>query len=243
MKYSQLCNTGSNAYSTIVAKDGLELKNIPTDFMSDELCMTAVKQNGLAIKDVPEKFHSSSLLIEAVKQNPQALKYITQSQELCDNAVSGDGMVLEFVDEIWKTQELCETAVRKSPSSIKWARQSPYLCLLAVKLSSKEIVHVVDEFKTTEVCEAVVASPFVGAGKYLPIEFKNRFDNFYKENGYESFGPIKICMNMCIYTCPCKHYIILEDGSASVWSSREIANLLKEHGLSHPHFDQYLSKE
>lgn len=36
-------------YLVMVRKDGLALKNIPLEYQTEELCMTAVKQNEVAL--------------------------------------------------------------------------------------------------------------------------------------------------------------------------------------------------
>lgn len=231
--YSKLCNVGTSF------KDELELKYIPTSELSHELCMKAVCQNGLAIKDVPEKFHTPQLYLEAVKQNVITLEHVEQTQSLCDVTVELDGLAIKYVEDAYKTADLCKKAVQNNPFAIRWTNQSPDLCLMAVQGNSEAIIHIKDEYKTKDICDAVVASPFVGAGKYLPDDFKSKFDEFYNKKGYTTFGPIKIYMKRCIHTYPCKHHAILEDGSSSVLSAITILRILQEHDITHPHFDKY----
>lgn len=237
--YSKLCNAADCGYIDTVSKDGREIKNVPTADLSHEICMKAVCQNGLAIKDIPKELHSPQLALQAVRQNVSALMYVEQTQSLCDIAVETDGLALQYINDVYKTADLCKIAVQNNVYAIQWAKQTPELCLMAIKGDSKTIMHIKDEFKTNEIYEAVVASPFMGASKYLPDVFKSKFDDFYKKQGYATFGPIKIYMKTCLKTYPCKHYVILENGEPSVMSARTIHEILRDRGISHPHFDKY----
>lgn len=216
------------------------LQYIPIDYMSDETCMSAIKKNGLDIEYVPERLRTRELCCEAVKQSGEAIKFLNQDLELCDLAVNQNGLALEHVKDAYKTEKICKAAVRNNPLALKWADQTENICLVAVQLNPKTIEYVEDVYKTDKVCEAVVTSPFSGAGEYLPDGFKNKFDEFYKTRGFDSFGPIKICTAQCLYTYPCKHWVVLEDGSVDVLPAPEIGKLLHKHNVSHPHFREWI---
>jgi len=80
-------------YSFSVKIDGNNLRHIPIEKRTSELCFSAVLENPLALQFVPEKYKTDSL---------------------CKIAVNNSGMALEYVPIEKRTTELCYLAIMKS---------------------------------------------------------------------------------------------------------------------------------
>ena len=106
-------------YLEMVQNDGEALQYVPSEYQTEELCMTAVKQNGYALEYV--KNQTEEICMEAIKQNGWALKYVEeQTPEICLEAVKQNEIALQFVKN--QTPEICLAAVKQNHfalSSIK----------------------------------------------------------------------------------------------------------------------------
>ena len=82
----------SKEYLGYIKINGCLIKNVPKEYITQELCELAVKQNGVALKWVPEEL---------------------KTFELCNIAVTNDftGNALKYVPEEFKTYELCKVAL------------------------------------------------------------------------------------------------------------------------------------
>ena len=79
----------AEGYLEKVKEDGFELKNVPKDFIDDELCYVAVKQAGRALAYVPKEYIN---------------------EELCEIAVTNKGNAIMWVPEEFKTYNVCYLA-------------------------------------------------------------------------------------------------------------------------------------
>ena len=79
----------AEGYLEKVKEDGFELKNVPKDFIDDELCLAAVTQNGVALQYVPEEYIN---------------------EELCELAVTNRGNSIMGVPDKFKTYNVCYLA-------------------------------------------------------------------------------------------------------------------------------------
>ena len=79
-------------YLEYIKINGCLIKNVPKEYITQELCELAVKQNGVALKWVPEEL---------------------KTFELCNIAVTNDftGNALKYVPEEFKTYEICKVAL------------------------------------------------------------------------------------------------------------------------------------
>ena len=68
--------TKNSPYKDIVSEDGLNLKKVPENKKTYELCLEACKQNGLAIRFVPKKLLTDTLCQTAFDENPLAFVYM-----------------------------------------------------------------------------------------------------------------------------------------------------------------------
>ena len=103
-----------------VTVDEYNLKSIPFEFRTIELCEIAVTQNGLNLEFVPKALRTKELCEIAVEKNGWQLQHVPKdfkTIELCEVAVSNSGWALEFVPEEFKTLELCKYAIE---DCLKW---------------------------------------------------------------------------------------------------------------------------
>ena len=79
-------------YLEYIKINGCLIKNVPKEYITQELCELAVKQNGVALKWVPEEL---------------------KTFELCNIAVTNDftGNALKYVPEELRTPRLCYVAL------------------------------------------------------------------------------------------------------------------------------------
>lgn len=64
----------------------------------EELWLKTIKRNGLNLRFVPEEFKSYEMCLAAVEQNGLALEFVEeQTEELCLAAVEENGLALKFV--------------------------------------------------------------------------------------------------------------------------------------------------
>ena len=96
---------------------GENLKWVPEEYKTKELCEVAVKSIGHALAYVPKELKSPELCELAIKGvlgqggNLKFVPYELQTQELCELAVKDKGYALEHVPEELKTLEMCDVAV------------------------------------------------------------------------------------------------------------------------------------
>jgi hypothetical protein len=96
-----------------------DLRLLPKEYITPELCELAIKKNGWALSYVPKEFRDYNLCLEAVKNKGYALIHVLKEfrdYNLCLEAVKKNGLTLEFVPEEYKTPELCELAIKQEIS-------------------------------------------------------------------------------------------------------------------------------
>jgi hypothetical protein len=242
-KYSTL----SSAYSGFHA-DPQDLAHTPTFYQTEPLCTDAVKADGMSLKHVLKKFKTVDICKLAVSQNGMALNYVPaehHSDDIYMCAVSNDGMAIKLVPKRLQSKQMILAATNQNSKAIEFCDQYQEICDEVVAKDSHCITLIEEKFISEEMCMSVKL--FEGIGKYIPAylrtsqKISDRLDKFYAERGYTTFGPVKIFMSTCLLTNPCKHHIILKDGSARIWLSSHIKTLLAQHGLNDPHFDTKLN--
>lgn len=93
-----------NTYIKAVQKNGLALKHVPVEHMTNELCELAIKQNGFAFRYLPEHMQTEDFALMAIKQNGLVLSIIPEelhSYEMYVHAVNNNSEAIDYVpDEI-----------------------------------------------------------------------------------------------------------------------------------------------
>ena len=152
-------------YLEMVQNDGKALQYVPSEYQTEELCMTAVKQNGWTLEYV--KKQTPEICLEAIKENPFALEYVeNQTEEMCKLAVSLDRVSLQCIrsenikNEIIKNDETYLNYLEKVQKNrmtlrLVWSEyRTPELCMEAVKRDGRALEYV--ENQTPEICLAAI---------------------------------------------------------------------------------------
>ena len=114
-----------NDYYDLVMENGLNLKDVPNEFKTLNICLIAIKGNGLALEFVPIQFQTETICKLAVKQNPMALEFVPdglKTLKICTIAIkNGESGFhsLKFINNNLLTEQLCITAIKKSVFAIK----------------------------------------------------------------------------------------------------------------------------
>lgn len=110
--YVKLCDMSATKYFDDVVSCGTELKYVPAEFVTKEICWTAVKQNGMSIEHVPQDMLTDDMILEAIKQCPKSAKHVIKlmTPELWMEAVTRDGTVIQFTPSKFRTDELLKHA-------------------------------------------------------------------------------------------------------------------------------------
>ena len=112
-----------NKYLELVSKHGIQLKIVPDEYKTEEVCLAAVRQFGLALAYVPDKLKTRDLCRTAVIQEGTSLKFVPQrfvDLNMCYMAVSENGMALYYVPERLKEVSVCQRAVEQDRNAIEF---------------------------------------------------------------------------------------------------------------------------
>ena len=124
-----------NDYYDLVEENGINLKDVPNEFKTLNLCLMAIKANGLALEYIPIQFQTETICKLAVKQNPMALEFVPdglKTLKICTIAIkNGESGFhsLKFISNNFLTEQLCITAIKKSVFAIKYI---PNTCMTKV---------------------------------------------------------------------------------------------------------------
>ena len=128
-------NLKYNDYYDLVVGSGQNLRDVPNEFKTLDMCLIAIKKNGLALEHVPVEFLTETVCKLAVKQNPMALEFVPdglKTLKICTIAIkNGESGFhsLKFISNNFLTEQLCITAIKKSVFAIKYI---PNTCMTKV---------------------------------------------------------------------------------------------------------------
>lgn len=109
----------NNVYMNAVQKDGDNLRYVPSELQTYEMCLIAVRNNGLSIQYVDKV--TDEMQYEAVKNNGMALRYIkNRTPELCWLAVKNTGCAIKHVPKEIQTEKLCIMALSENISQFDY---------------------------------------------------------------------------------------------------------------------------
>jgi len=109
-------------FREIVQKNYRDLKTVPPEFLTKELCMLALQQTVFALQFFPEQFIDAAVVRKAVEQDGMALRYIPDAlitKELCYMAVNNGGLLKTDIPERFYEYELLLAALRKRDFQIE----------------------------------------------------------------------------------------------------------------------------
>ena len=113
-------------------------------FKTYDNCFSAVKRNGQCIEHVPNQFIDEKMSLIAVQSRYPCLELIQKeyvTQELCEEAVKANGENIRYVPEELMTMEMAETAIRTAgPSAPSSDMAGINARYLPKKFLTKEII-------------------------------------------------------------------------------------------------------
>lgn len=177
-------------YLNLVSKNGLLLENVPEEFITNDINLTAVKQNPQSLKYVLEKFKTLELCSLAVTMCPHnivyvPLNFITPTMQLTCTMTPNHIM---FIDDNYRTQQMWSDIIEVYPEffkNIPYKLNNYEICKTAVTLNGSLIKHVPSIFLTDELYLLSVKE-YGNVIKIAPEHLKNNKEfciNAVKDNG------------------------------------------------------------
>lgn len=234
-----------DSYLEGVKQNGRHLGSVPDEFVTFDMCMAALRSDG-RISDVPNRMRNEELYVEAVKYCMYSFHWIPEedlTEAICLELMKHDGMMLPRIPERCRTTRVIETALKQAPLAIQFVEQNADNCRQAVEADETALKFIDRQFITKEMIDNI--EPFFGIERYVPTEYMTEelwhsIDEFYVDCGWIRVGPFVIYLNPLLGCHPfnlCHHEIVMADGQTKLLKNKEIHELLKNHNLSHPHFD------
>jgi hypothetical protein len=97
---TRIFNLLSNAIEISIRKSGINLKYVPSNMITQEICEQAVEQNPLALQYVSPQLQLENMCLKAIEQNPLVLQYVSprlQSENMCLKAVEKNPNAFKFI--------------------------------------------------------------------------------------------------------------------------------------------------
>ena len=110
ISYIPVFRRTNKMYQEAAKRDELNVWNIPSEFVTEEICKIIVEHNGTKISQIPSQYHTEEMNLIAVNQNGLALENISKAnrtRQICKQAVQQNGMALVFCTNKYKTEEIC----------------------------------------------------------------------------------------------------------------------------------------
>lgn len=162
-----------------VSKNGLSLKHIHFNNITETLCYSAVLSVAIALEFVPEEFQTELVIYTALNKNVNCFKHIiTKTIELCEYSFNKDkyvfsqiveffpeglsdqmvnaalernGMFISHLKETQQTIERCKIAIKANPFCFKHIiKQTIELSMFALKLNPRILSEI--NVQTLEMC-------------------------------------------------------------------------------------------
>ena len=119
-----------------VKYDPLAIKAVPSQCLTEEVCLQAVQGDGRMLKHIENPTYQ--VAYEGVFNRPEALKYVPdalKSCELCLMALDRDARAIKFMPQ---TEEYCVKAVKNSWKALAFIeKQTPELCMIAYEMNEE----------------------------------------------------------------------------------------------------------
>lgn len=146
-------------YKKLVTNDPEEIKDVPVDFLTKELCIICVKQNGYMLKhiiaiDETITLKYPEIILEAVTQNGLALQFSNViTREICQAAILQNSTAIEFVP--YNITEHCKYVVENDPTNLRFFTNyvlDQQIYADAVKKNGFVISYIPSESQTIDLC-------------------------------------------------------------------------------------------
>ncbi len=138
------------------------LEEIPYWQRTPELCMEHVARDGGQLRFVPSEIKTPAMCMEAVKNRGAALEhvpYAMRREPICLMAVEQDGMALDFVPHPYRMPSMCLAAVRQNGMALQLApdgSKTEDVCLAALKADLRALSFVPRQMRTELLAQAGV---------------------------------------------------------------------------------------
>ena len=110
-------------YILLVSKNGMLLRYIPEDKITDKICKIAIQQNVYALRYVPIDKITDKICKMAVQQNGTIIEYILYNKitdEICKISVQQTGYALEYIPDDKQTDEICRISVEQNKGALNY---------------------------------------------------------------------------------------------------------------------------
>ena len=143
------------------------LREVPAEWITREMCITAVQQDGSVFNHIPTVFQTQDLYNIAVKQGnidfDDSIPAPLQTQENMLLAVHAKGSNLAALPHNQRTLDICRVAVKLDPKAIRFVpweclRGDVEICKMAVAADGYLLKSIPHELRTAELCKLAVES-------------------------------------------------------------------------------------
>lgn len=103
----------NSVYLDKVRAHPVEIRYVPREVLTVEMCLIAVASDGAYIRDVPARLRTPEICLEAIRSNPVAFYHVDRSmltEEMCLALVEQDGMMVTVLPAALQTQRVVAAA-------------------------------------------------------------------------------------------------------------------------------------
>ena len=159
---------------------GDNLKYVPIELRTPELCKVALENDELAFRWIPNHLKTIPMCLDVVTKNVFMFKYVPdefKTLEICNIAVKQNGMALGYVPVPLRTEDLCLEALKTTdlfpgvlehvPEHLKTEK----MCWVAINQNISELQYVPKELITSYMIAKLIKMEDSSLLHYLPEEF------------------------------------------------------------------------
>ena len=162
-----------------VKQNGRALRYVPLEYKTEELCKLAIQEDGWSLKYIPDELKTLELYELAVQKNGMALYHVPdelRTKKIYEMAVQQNGASLGYISTELRTKELCEIAVKQDGwflDCVPIKLRTKELCELAIRQNGMALIHIPKEFRTPKLCKLAIQQN-VNALSHVPIELRTK---------------------------------------------------------------------
>ena len=167
-------------YELSVKDHSWNLKYVPIELRTPELCKVALENDELAFRWIPNHLKTIPMCLDVVTENVFKLKYDTpelKTRVIGNIAVKQNGMALGYVPVPLRTEDLCLEALKTTdlfpgvlehvPEHLKTEK----MCWVAINQNISELQYVPKELITEDMIAKLIKMEDSSLLHYLPEEF------------------------------------------------------------------------
>ena len=167
-------------YELSVKDHSWNLKYVPIELRTPELCKVALENDELAFRWIPNHLKTIPMCLDVVTKNVFMFKYVPdefKTLEICNIAVKQNGMALGYVPVPLRVEDLCLEALKTTdlfpgvlehvPEHLKTEK----MCWVAINQNISELQYVPKELITEDMIAKLIKMEDSSLLHYLPEEF------------------------------------------------------------------------